>query len=65
METLALTFGILKEGSLGLAPVNDLTGAKLVGGFAGHDLVEEEDAEELPPLSWFGTCAWVETQYHI
>ena len=44
MGSLALPFGILKEGSLGLAPVDDLTCAKAVGGFAGLDLVEEEDA---------------------
>ena len=53
MGALALPFGILKEGSLGLAPVDDLTGAKAVGGFAGLDLVEEEDAEELPPINFF------------
>ena len=53
MGALALDFGILKEGSLGLAPVDDLTGAKALGGTAGLDLVEEEDAEELPPLSFF------------
>ena len=53
MEALASPFGILNEGSLDLAPVDDLTGAKAVGGFAGLDLVEEEDAEELPPLSFF------------
>ena len=36
---------------MGLAPVDDLTGAKALGGTAGLDLVEEDDAVELPPLS--------------
>ena len=53
MGALALDFGILNEGSLGLTPVDDLTGARALGGTAGLDLAEEDDtdAEELPPLS--------------
>ena len=52
MGALALDFGILKEGSFVLAPVDDLTGAKALGGTAGVGLVEEDaEAEELPPLS--------------
>ena len=46
----ALNLGILKYGLFGLAPVDDLTGAMAVGGFAEIDPCEEEDPEELPPL---------------
>jgi hypothetical protein len=32
----------------------NLEGRFLGSGFAGHDLVEEDDADELPPLNWLG-----------
>ena len=56
----ALNLGILKYGLFGLAPVDDLTGAMAVGGFAEIDPCEEEDPEELPPLIFlfFWSCLY-------
>ena len=48
LALLALVLGILKVGSLGLAPRGNLTGGTAVGAFAELDLFEE-DPEELPP----------------